>query len=93
MGEEQLTADVANEMIAETLDLVVHLHLDQRSGDRRVVQVAEVAGLEAGRVLSNDLFRLEPGGLIRTGIRPRFIDRLPGLAAATSSAWASVGAG
>jgi pilus assembly protein CpaF len=93
MGEEQLTADVANEMIAETLDLVVHLHLDQRSGGRRVVQVAEVAGLEAGRVLTNDLFRLEPRGLIRTGIRPRFTDRLPELVPATPSAWAGVGAG
>jgi hypothetical protein len=80
-------------MIAETLDLVVHLHLDQRSADRRVVQVAEVAGLEAGRVLANDLFRLEPEGLIRTGIRARFADRLPELAPAAPSAWAGVGAG
>jgi hypothetical protein len=52
-----------------------------------------VAGLEAGRVLTNDLFRLEPRGLIRTGIRPRFTDRLPELVPATSSAWAGVGAG
>jgi pilus assembly protein CpaF len=92
MAEEQLTAEVANEMIAETLDLVVHLHLDQRSGDRRVTQVTEVAGLEGGRVLTNDLFRMEPGGLVRTGIRPRFADRLPGLALAAASAWAGVGA-
>lgn len=77
MAGEQLTAEVANEMIAETLDLVVQLHLDQRSGLRRVVQVAEVAGLEAGRVLANDLFRMEPHGLVRTGVRPRFADRLP----------------
>ena len=48
-------------MIAETVDLVVHLRLDQHAGTRRVVQVAEVAGLEAGRVLSNDLFRVEDG--------------------------------
>jgi pilus assembly protein CpaF len=77
MAEEQLTAEVANEMIAETLDLVVHLHLDQRTGARRVVQVAEVAGLEAGRVLANDLFRSGATGLVRTGVRPRFADRLP----------------
>lgn len=92
MAEEQLTAEVANEMIAETLDLVVHLHLDQRLGDRRVVQAAEVAGLEAGRVLTNDLFRLEPEGLVRTGIRPRFASRLPELALTPPSAWAGVGA-
>ena len=77
MAEEHLTAEVANEMIADTLDVVVHLHLEQRSGSRRVVQVAEVAGLEGGRVLANDLFREEAGQVLRTGVRPRFADRLP----------------
>jgi pilus assembly protein CpaF len=82
MAEEQLTPEVVDEMIAETIDLVVHLHLDQRSGDRRVAQVAEVAGLEGSRVLTNDLFCLEDGTLVRTGVRPRFVDRLPQLALA-----------
>jgi pilus assembly protein CpaF len=77
MAEEQLTPEVVDEMIAETIDLVVHLHLDQRSGDRRVAQVAEVAGLEGSRVLTNDLFCLEDGTLVRTNVRPRFVDRLP----------------
>jgi pilus assembly protein CpaF len=76
MAEEHLNAEVANEMIADTLDMVVHLLLDQRSGSRRVVQVAEVAGLEGGRVLANDLFRDEAGQVLRTGVRPRFADRL-----------------
>jgi pilus assembly protein CpaF len=84
MAEEQLTPEVANEMIAETVDLVVHLRLDHHSGTRRVVQVAEVAGLEAGRVLTNDLFRLEPEGLVQTAVRPRFSDRLDELARAAS---------
>ena len=86
MAEEQLTPEVATEMIAETIDLVVHLHLDQRSGRRRVVQVAEVAGLEAGRVLANDLFAWTGAELIRTPIRPRFAERLPEPAMAGSSA-------
>ncbi|MDP9300845.1 MAG: CpaF/VirB11 family protein, partial [Actinomycetota bacterium] len=77
MAEEQLTPEVVDEMIAETIDLVVHLHLDQRSGGRRVAQVAEVAGLEGSRVLTNDLFTVENGTLVRTGVRPRFVDRLP----------------
>jgi pilus assembly protein CpaF len=76
MAEERLTGELANDMITESLDLVVHLHLDQRGGTRRVVQVAEVAGLEAGRVLANDLFRQEAGELVATGVRPRFADRL-----------------
>jgi pilus assembly protein CpaF len=85
MAEEQLTPEVATEMIAETIDLVVHLRLDQRTGARKVVQVAEVAGLEAGRVLANDLFRWEADGLMRTGVRPRFPDRLP--EPVTAGAW------
>ncbi|MEX0816620.1 MAG: ATPase, T2SS/T4P/T4SS family [Gaiellales bacterium] len=84
MAEEQLTPEVATEMIAETVDLVVHLRLDQHAGTRRVVQVAEVAGLEAGRVLSNDLFRLEDGSLVHTSVRPRFADRLDELALAAA---------
>jgi pilus assembly protein CpaF len=77
MAEEQLTPEVVDEMIAETIDLVVHLRLDQRSGGRRVAQVAEVAGLEGSRVLTNDLFCVENGTLVRTAVRPRFVDRLP----------------
>lgn len=76
MAEEQLTPEVATEMIAETVNLVVHLRLDQHAGTRRVVQVSEVAGLEAGRVLTNDLFRWEAGGLVHTNVRPRFAGRL-----------------
>ncbi len=84
MAEEQLTPEVVDEMIAETIDLVVHLHLDQHSGGRRVAQVAEVAGLEGSRVLTNDLFSVENGTLVRTGVRPRFADRLPQPAAVDS---------
>jgi len=76
MAEEQLTPEVATEMIADTVDLVVHLRLEHHTATRRVVQVAEVAGIEAGRLLSNDLFRWESGDLVRTGVRPRFADRL-----------------
>jgi len=91
MAEEHLTAEVATEMIAETVDLVVHLHLDQRSGARRVSQVAEVAGLEGGRVLTNDLFRWEQQRLVSTGVRPRFAERLLKPALALSDGWAPQG--
>jgi pilus assembly protein CpaF len=75
MAEEEFSAEVASEMIAETVDLVVHLHLNRESGHRSVVQISEVAGLELGRVLTNDLFRVEEGELVRTSVRPRFADR------------------
>jgi pilus assembly protein CpaF len=80
MAEEQLTPEVATEMIAETVDLVIHLRLDHHTGTRQVVQVAEVAGLEAGRVLTNDLFRWEGQELVSTSVRPRFAGRLDELA-------------
>jgi pilus assembly protein CpaF len=64
MAEEQVSTEITSEMISETIDLVVHLRLDQRAGCRRVVQIAEVAGLEAGRVLTNDLFRDEDGSRV-----------------------------
>lgn len=74
MVEERLPADVAAEMIADTVDLVVHQRLDRRTGKRSVAQITEVAGLEARRVLTNDLFRLQDGVLSATGVRARNSD-------------------
>ncbi len=92
MAGEQLTPEVATEMISETVDLLVHLRLDHHAGTRRVVQVAEVAGLEAGRVLTNDLFRIQGGALVGTGVRPRLADRLaevglPGATDVFATSW------
>jgi hypothetical protein len=40
-------------------------------------EVVEVAGVEAGRVLANQLLRSDPDGVPRfTGLRPRAADRL-----------------
>ena len=74
MAREEVPAEVAADMIAETIQLVVHLELD-KSGKRRVIQIAEVAGLEGGRVLTNDLYRLERGDLTATGVRPSWSNR------------------
>jgi hypothetical protein len=40
--------------------------------------------VEGDRVLTNDLFRIENGALARTGVRPRFADRLPEVALVSS---------
>lgn len=82
MGEEQMSSDIALELIAETVNLVVHVRFDQASTRRRIVQIAEVAGLEAGRVLTNDLFVLEGGELVRTSLRARNAERLGEIALA-----------
>lgn len=74
MAKEEIPAEVAAEMISETIQLVVHLQLDP-AGARRVVQIAEVAGIDGKAILTNDLFKTEGGRLIRTGLRTRSLAR------------------
>lgn len=70
MGSDPITPDLASRLIAETINLVVHLKL-AKDGKRLVVQIAEIAGMEGGQILTNDLFRSQDGGLIATGVRPK----------------------
>ena len=74
-AEERLSAEVLNEMIGDTIDLVVQLRSDP-DGTRLVSAVAEVAGTDSGRVLTNDLF-VAPRGIPEwTGLMPRAADQL-----------------
>ena len=74
MAEEALPAHVVTEMMAETLDLVVHLRLDRSTGRRLVSSVFEVSGIEEGVVLGNELFRYQQGALASTGVPSRRIE-------------------
>lgn len=75
-AEERLTAEVATEMIGETVGVIVQLR-SEPDGKRSVCAVAEVAGVEAGRVLTNDLFAASgPGPARWTGLLPRSAERL-----------------
>ena len=78
MAEEALPADAVAEMIAEAIDLVVHLRLDPAGARRVVTNIYEVTGLEGDTVAGSDLFALTDGALRWTGIRPRFASRLLG---------------
>ena len=78
MAEEALPAEAVTEMIAEAIDLVVHLRLDPAGARRVVTNVYEVTGLEGDTVAGSDLFGLTEGALRWTGIRPRFAARLHG---------------
>jgi pilus assembly protein CpaF len=76
MAEEALSDDVVAGMIAQTIDLVCQLRLHP-DGRRLLTEVVEVAGVEAGRVLANELLRPDPDGIPRfTGLRPRAAERL-----------------
>ncbi|MYH41402.1 MAG: CpaF family protein [Chloroflexi bacterium] len=74
MAEEALPAQAVTEMIAEAIQLVVHLRLD--SGRRRVSSIYEVTGIEGAQVAGSELFALSGGHLEWTGIRPRRSERL-----------------
>lgn len=76
MAEEGVGPQVANEMIAETIDLVVHQRLDHRSGQRLVESIVEVDGLAESRVLTSEVFRSEDGQLRWTGLRPKCATRI-----------------
>ncbi len=76
MAEEALTDEVVTDMVAETVDLVCQLRL-LPDGRRVLTEVAELAGVEAGRLLTNELIAPGPDGVPRyTGVRPRQADRL-----------------
>jgi pilus assembly protein CpaF len=76
MAEENLGPQVANEVIAETINLVVHLRLDHHSGRRLVETIVEVDGIAENRILTNEIFRLERNELHWTGLRPKCAGRL-----------------
>jgi pilus assembly protein CpaF len=76
MAEEGLSDEVVTDMIAETIDQVCQLRL-LADGRRVLTEVAEVAGVEAGRLLTNELVRPAPTGEpAMTGVRPRAAERL-----------------
>lgn len=93
-GGEPITPELAAKIIAETINLVVHLKFVDRTR-RTVAQIAEVSGIEGGQVLIDDLFRLEQGTLIRTGVRSRSLGHIdmPGEfhAAPSSNGWGRAG--
>ena len=75
MAEEALPARAVTEMIAEAVELVVHLRMEP-SGRRLVSSVYEVTGLEGEAVSGTELFSLEEGRLRWSGIRSRRSPRL-----------------
>lgn len=74
-GGEPITSDLATRITAETINLIVHLKFVDR-GQRTIAQIAEVTGIDGGRVLIDDLFRLEQGRLIRTSARSKTLGHI-----------------
>ena len=70
MTRERLTPDVTNLLVAQAVDLIIHL--GWVGGVRRVTSVREVAGvIESGQVASNELWAPGPDGAAATRTPPQ----------------------
>ena len=84
MAGIDLPVRAIREQVASALDVVVQLER-LRDGTRRVMQIAEVQGMEGDVVVMQDIFKFEQlgientkviGRLQPTGIRPKFSEKL-----------------
>lgn len=78
MAEERLSNEALTKMVARTIDLVLQLRFEPRTGRRRLVSIFEVTGLEGDVITGNDLWALDPkqGRLTWTGIQPRCLTKM-----------------
>ena len=61
MAPERLTPEVTNLLVANAVDLIVHLGWVE--GDRRITSIRQVTGtVEGAQVVSNELWRPDPTG-------------------------------
>ena len=85
MAGMELPLRAIRQQIASAIDLIVH-QSRLRDGSRKVVQAAEVVGMEGDTIVMQDIFRFEQTGidengkilgeLLPTGLRPRINDRI-----------------
>jgi pilus assembly protein CpaF len=84
MAGMDLPVRAIREQISSAINLICHLER-MRDGSRRVVQIAEVQGMEGDIITMTDLFIFEQTGyeknriigrLRPTGLRPKCIDRI-----------------
>jgi pilus assembly protein CpaF len=88
MAGYDLPVRAIRSQIASAIDVVVHLER-LRDGTRKVVQIAEVTGMEEDVITMQDVFRFVRSGLdgqgrvvgrfTASGVRPRVLDRLEDL--------------
>lgn len=78
MAEERLTGEALTKMVARTVELVLQLRFEPRSGRRRLVNLFEVTGMEGDVITGNDLWALDPASdtLTWTGIQPRCLAKI-----------------
>ncbi len=85
MAGMELPLKVIREQIASAIDLIVQ-QTRMKDGTRKVTSVTEVSGMEGDMIVMTEIFKFEQsgvsqdgkviGGLVPTGIRPFFMNRL-----------------
>ena len=84
MAGMDLPVRAIREQIASAIDLIIHQSRMQ-DGTRKVVNVTEVIGMEGDVITMQDIFRFEQtaiedgkvlGGLVPTGLRPKYMDKI-----------------
>ena len=89
MSGLELPVRAIREQVSSALDLIVHLSR-LRDGSRKVVQIAEIGGMEGETIIMQDIFYYDysmgvdedgrfRGTLKATGLRPAFTQRLEDL--------------
>jgi len=76
MADERLGGDELVRMVSRTIELVVQLRANARSGQRRVASIFEVTGVDAGVISGHEIFGLEHGRLVFKGRPPRCLERI-----------------
>lgn len=83
MAGMDLPVRAIREQVASAIDLVVHQER-MRDGDRKVVQITEVSGMEGDVITMTDIFVFEQTGYEEgkvigrfrpTGLRPKFVEQ------------------
>jgi pilus assembly protein CpaF len=84
MAGMDLPVRAIREQVASAIDLIIHQER-MRDGDRKVVQITEVSGMEGDVITMTDIFVFEQTGyedgrvigrFRPTGLRPKFIEQI-----------------
>ena len=78
MAEERLAGEALARMVASSIELVIQLRFEPRTGLRRVAAIFEVSGMEGNVITGNDLWIYDQSRdrLAWSGIRPRCLAKL-----------------
>jgi len=76
MAGERLANEDLTRMVARTIELVVQLRVNVRTGQRRVASIFEVTGVEGGVISGHDIWSLDHGRLVWTGRPPRCLEKM-----------------